>query len=110
MLRNVIRLVVVLLLAHAIYRFVPPYLHYHQFKDSVKETALFGKDKGDAEIAERILTLAVRYQIPIDRDAIEITRDKELTYVTIAYEEHIEWLPRYTRPMPFTIAVEGWRR
>jgi hypothetical protein len=108
--RNLIKLAIVLLAAHALYRFVPPYMHYHQFKDSMKETALFGKDKSDAEIVERIMALAVRHQIPIDRDAVQISRDKELTYVTIAYEEHIEWLPSYRRPMPFTIAVEGWRR
>ena len=24
------------------------------------------------------------------------------------YEEQIEWVPSYSRPMPFTIAVQGW--
>ena len=43
--RNLVRLAVLLLIAHALYRFVPVYLHYYQFKDAVAETALFAKDR-----------------------------------------------------------------
>ena len=108
MLRNLIRLAIVLLIAHALYHFVPPYVHYHQFKDAVGETALFAKDLGDAEIVDRVMELAARYSIPIEREAVQVTRDKQFTYINIAYEEQIEWVPSYTRPMPFTISVEGW--
>ena len=108
MLRNLVRLAVVLLLGHALFRFVPVYLHYHQFKDAVEETALFAKDRTDHEIVERVMTLAMRYEIPIGPEAVQVTRDKQFTYINIQYEERIEWVPTYTRPMPFTIAVEGW--
>jgi hypothetical protein len=106
--RNLIRLAFVLLAAHALYRFVPPYMHYHQFKDAVKETALFSKDKREPEIVDRVMELAGRYRIPIEREAVQVTRNKDFTYITIAYEEQIEWLPAYKRPYPFTVAVEGW--
>lgn len=108
MLRNLIRLVVVLLIAHALYRFAPPYIHYHQFKDAVAETAMFAKDGPESEIVDRVMDLAARYQIPIERDAVQVTRDKQFTYINVAYEEQIEWLPSYRRPMPFSIAAEGW--
>jgi hypothetical protein len=108
MLRNLIRLVVVLLIAHAPYRFAPPYIHYHQFKDAVSDAVLFAKDRSENEIVDRIMELAARYRIPIEREAVQVTRDKRLTYINIAYEEQIEWLPSYRRPMPFSIAVEGW--
>jgi len=108
MLRNLIRVAVLLLIANALYRFVPVYVHYHQFKDAVKEAALFAKDKSDWEITDRVMALAERYQIPIQREAVQVTRDKQFTHVNVMYEEHIEWVPLYKRPMPFTIAVEGW--
>jgi hypothetical protein len=108
MLRNLIRIAVVLLIAHALFRFVPPYIHYHQFKDAVGEAALFSRDRPEAEIVEQVLTLAEKYQIPLERDAVQVTRDARSTYITVAYEEQIEWLPSYTRPMPFTVDVEGW--
>ena len=108
MLRNLIRVAVLLLIANALYRFVPVYVHYHQFKDAVKEAALFAKDKSDSEITDRVMVLAERYKVRINREAVQVTRDRQLTYINVKYEEQIEWVPMYKRPMPFTIAVEGW--
>ena len=108
MLRNLVRLAVLLLIAHALYRVVPVYLHYYQFKDAVAEAALFSKDRSDADLVERVMQLAQRYEIPIEREAVQVTRDRQFTYINVAYEEELEWVPSYKRPMPFTFAVEGW--
>ena len=53
--RNLVRLAVLLLIAHALYRFVPVYIHYYQFKDAVAETALFAKDRTDTELVDRVM-------------------------------------------------------
>ena len=108
MLRNLIRLGVLLLIGHALYRFVPVYVHYHQFKDAVKEAALFSKDRNEQQIVDRVMELAARYEIPIEQEAVQVTRDDQKTYINVMYEEQIEWVPTYTRPMPFSLAVEGW--
>jgi RecA-family ATPase len=108
MLRNLIRLIVVLLIAHALYRFAPPYIHYHQFKDAVAEAAMFAKDTPEHEIVDRVMDLAATYQVPIERDAVQVTRDKQYTHINVAYEEQIEWLPSYKRPMPFSVSAQGW--
>ena len=108
MLRNLLRLAVVLLIANALYRFVPVYIHHYEFEDAVAEAAKFSKDRSDIELVDRVMVLAERYQIPLDREAVQVTRDKQMTYITLAYEEQIEWVPTYKRPMPFTVSVEGW--
>src|SRR4026209_747757 len=108
MVKNLVRLAVLLLIAHALYRFVPVYMHYYQFKDAVAETALFAKDWTDIELVDRVMSLAERYQIPIERDAVQVSRDPRMAYITLAYEEQIEWVPTYKRTMPFSVSVEGW--
>src|SRR5687768_15649208 len=108
MLRNLIRLAVFLLIANALYRFVPVYMHHYQFKDAVAEAAKFSKDRSDVEIIDRVMVLAERYRIPLDREAVQVTRDKQMTYINIAYEEVIGWAPSYTRRQPFNSSVEGW--
>jgi hypothetical protein len=108
MLRNLVRLAVVLLIGNALYRFVPVYLHHHQFKDAVAETAKFAKERSDTDLVDRVMVLAERYQIPLEREAVQVSRDKQLTYITLTYEEQIQWAPAYRKPMPFTISVEGW--
>jgi hypothetical protein len=107
-LRNLFRLAVLLLIANALYRFAPVYIHYHQFKDAVGEVAMFAKDTPETDIVDRIMTLAERYSIPIQREAVQVTRDKQFTYINVMYEEQIEWVPSYKRAMPFTVSVEGW--
>ena len=93
MLRNLVRLAILLLIAHALYRFVPVYMHYYQFKDAVEEAALFSKDRPEGELVDRVMTLAERYRIPLDREAVQVSKDRHLTYITLMYEEQIEWLP-----------------
>ena len=106
--RNLVRLAVVLLIAHALYRSVPVYIHYYQFKDAVQEVALFAKDRTDIELVDRVMALAERYQIPIEREAVQVSRDKLMTYITLQYDQPIEWVPSYRRVMPFSVSVEGW--
>jgi len=108
MLRNLIRLAVLLLIANALYRFVPVYLHHYQFKDAVAEAARFSKDRTDAELVDRVMLLAERYQIPLDREAVQVTLDKQTTYINLGYQEVIEWVPTYKRSMPFTVSVDSW--
>jgi len=108
MLRNLIRLAVVILIAHALYRFVPVYMHHYQFKDAVAEAAKFSKDRSDTDLVDRVMVLADRYSIPLEREAVQVSRDKQMTYITLTYEEQIEWVPGYRKPMPYTVSVEGW--
>jgi hypothetical protein len=97
----------VLLIANALYRFAPVYIHYHQFKDAVAEVAMFARDTPEVDIVDRVMTLAQRYHIPIEPDAVQVTRDKQFTYIDVMYEEQIEWGPSSKRPLPFTVSVEG---
>jgi hypothetical protein len=108
MLRNLVRLAIVLLIAHGLYRFLPPYMHYHGFKDAVKELALFSRGTADADLVDRVLEQAAKYQIPIDRDAVRVTRDSYVTRISVNYDEQIEWVPSYKRPMSFSVSAEGW--
>ena len=110
MLRNAARVTILLLIAHALYRFVPVYVHYQQFKDAVAEAALFAKDRTDIELVDQIMVLAERHQIPLDREAVQISRERLETIVTLQYDERIEWVPTYARPMTFTVSAEGWQR
>ena len=106
--KNLVRLAVLLLIGHALYRSVPVYVHHYQFKDAVAETAMFAKDKTDIELVDRVMAVAEKYQVPVEREAIQISRDTLKTYITLQYDEQIEWVPTYKRTMPFAVSVEGW--
>jgi hypothetical protein len=108
MLRTAVRLGILLLLAHALYQFVPVYWHYYQFKDGVKETALYSKGRTDAQLVDRVLELAAQYDVPLERDAIQIRREREHTFIDAAWVEPVELLPMYPYRWKFSVAADAW--
>jgi len=108
MARTVVKLAIFLLVVHALYRFVPVYLHYQQFKDAVHETALFSRSKTDAEIVDRVMELADKYAIPLQREYVQVRREHEQTFIDASYVESIEWLPTYQRPWQFDVGAQAW--
>lgn len=106
MARKVVNVAIFLLVAHALYRFVPIYFHYQQFKDAVHETALFSRDKTDAQIVDRVMELAERYEVPLDREYVRVRRDRQQLAIDASYVEIIEWLPSYKRRWQFDIGEE----
>ena len=108
MMRNLVRFAVAGLLVNATVQFVPVYVHNHQFTDAVAEAALFSKERPIDEIAEQVMELAARYDIPLDVEVVQVTKDRQKTYINLVYEQQIAWIPGYRRPMPFDIAVAGW--
>jgi hypothetical protein len=107
MARTIVRLAVVGLVVHALYRFVPVYVHYQQFKDAVHETALFARGRSSEQIVDRVMELAERYRVPLERDAVTVTREGEKLFIEATYVESIEWLPTYKRPWYFTITDDA---
>jgi hypothetical protein len=103
MARTFVKIGIFLLIVHALYRFVPVYFHYQQFKDAVHETALFSRERNEAQIADLVMELAEKYQIPLSRESVQVRRDGGRTLIDATYVESIEWLPTYKRPWQFDI-------
>ena len=103
MARTFVKIGIFLLIVHALYRFVPVYFHYQQFKDAVHETALFSRERNEAQIADSVMELAEKYQIPLSRESVQVRREGGRTLIDATYVEAIEWLPTYKRPWQFDI-------
>jgi hypothetical protein len=107
--KTIIKLAVLLLVAHALYRFVPVYVHFQEFKDAVHETALFAAQKSPFEISERVMQLAVEHQVPVRAEYVQVTQENQKTSIQVRYVEQIEWLPRYRKPMQFEVKADAWQ-
>ena len=103
MARNVVKLAVFLLAVHALYRFIPIYFHYQQFKDGVHEAALFSRGKTDEQLVDQVMELAEKQQVPLSREYVQVRRENDRTFISASYVEIIEWLPGYRRPWQFDV-------
>jgi hypothetical protein len=108
MVRTTIRLAILLLIAHALFQAVPVYWHYYQFKDAVKETARYSKGRADAQVVARVLELASQYDVPLERDSLQVWREKEHTFIEAVWVEPVELRPKYLYPWKFTVSESAW--
>jgi len=75
MFRKLVQVAIFLLVANAVYRIAPVTVHYLQFKDALKELALFATPKQtEAELVERVMALADENSIPLERDGVLVRR------------------------------------
>jgi hypothetical protein len=75
--KRVLSLIVFLLLANAGLRVAFLYFHDQQFKDAVRELALFAGSppgKTDEVLRAKVMELAQDNKIPLDADYVEISR------------------------------------
>ncbi|MBL8142530.1 MAG: DUF4845 domain-containing protein [Acidobacteria bacterium] len=105
MIRAVIKLALVLLLVHAGVKCVPVYWKYVELSDQITETAKFAGKKTEAQIIERIETIARNMDVTFDD--LTVKKQGELTQVSARYQARFEWFPNRFKPHEFIIDVEG---
>jgi hypothetical protein len=108
MVRKIVKLAIFLLIANALYRFVPVYFHYQQFKDAVHETALFARGRTDAQLIDQVMEHAARHKIPLDREFVQVRHENERTVIDASYIETIEWVPGYKRNWQFDVGEQAF--
>jgi hypothetical protein len=107
MIRTIIKLALVALVANALVRTVPVYWNYFKFQDAVQETARFSAKRSERDVQERVLSIANRFEIPVDLDDIRVRKEGEKTFVETAYGAEIEYFPGRIYPVHFDVKVEG---
>jgi hypothetical protein len=109
MIKKVLSLIVFLLLVNAGVRVGMVYYHDQQFKDAVRELALFAGQppgKTDEALRAKVMQLAQDNQIPLDPDFIEILRNNfagigEKVTIKFWYAVMVPVLPGYPRRFEF---------
>lgn len=103
MIRRLLGLAVFLLIVHAGVRGSIVWFHYQNFKDGVREAALFAGTKTDDALRDRVMQLAQENSIPLDPEAITINRAGGQVTIRASYVEIVQWEPGYRRPWPFLV-------
>lgn len=110
MIKRIISLLVFVLLVNAGVRMGFVYFHDQQFKDSVREYALFAgqpPSKSDEVIRAKVMDLAQENQIPLDPDYLDISRRAivglgEKVTIKFSYAVMVALAPGYKYRMDFS--------
>jgi hypothetical protein len=107
--KRILSLLVFLLVANAGVRLGLVYFHDQQFKDAVRELALFAGQppaKTDEALRGKVMELAQEHQIPLDADFVEISRKTavgigEKVTIKFSYAVLVPVAPGYQRRFDF---------
>ena len=108
MIRKLVQLAIFLLIANALYRTAPVALHNFQFKDALRDLALFSRQVPDAELLDRIMALADEHNVPLERDYIQIRRSPGQLIIDVSYVEAINVVPGYSYQHQFDIEAKAF--
>lgn len=105
MVKTLFKLAVFLLVAHAMFRFVPPYWNHNQFESELKERAVTWRTDTEYQVRERVLEMAQARGLPVSREQITVRRDKDYLFVDVEYPRAIELLPTWKYEWTFDSSV-----
>jgi hypothetical protein len=111
MIKRLISLVVFILLVNAGLRVGIVFFRDQQFKDAVREVALFSGTKSEEVIRERVMELARQHRIPLDPNYVEITRKNlpgigDHSAIKVSYAVLVQVAPGYERRFDFEYATQ----
>ena len=107
MIKRIVGIVVFLLVMNAGFRLGSVFFHDQQFKDAVREIALFGAGKTDEALKNAVMKAADDNEIPLDPDFIEIARKSivgsgDKVVIRVAYARLVQVAPSYQRRFDFS--------
>jgi hypothetical protein len=101
-----LKLVVAALVANAAWRVGSSYVSFYKFKDALNEEAQFSADKSIDQLRDRVAALAQQFDVPVDGDAVTISKENQRTRIAGSYSKAIEVVPGFKYPWSFSFDVE----
>ena len=109
MIKTLIRLTVLGLAAHALYHFIPVWVHYQQFQDDVEQTALFSGAANEAQLTEQVMSHARNRSVPLESSAVSVTIGNNQTAIRAVWSQPIKVLPWHTYVHTFEVSTSAWQ-
>jgi hypothetical protein len=106
--KTLIKLLVAAVVVNATFRCGSVALKYYQFKDETQQMILFGQGASVTDLTRQILGEAMKREVPLDEEGVEVSREGARTVAEISYTESIEVFPRYFYPMDFSFSAEAY--
>ena len=108
MIKSVIKVVIAVLLANALWHVAAAYISFYKFQDAVQEYAIRAAGKSEDAIRSHVLELASQYEEPVDEEAVGIRQTEQHLYIESAYKKPVTVLPGYEYQWPFTLKADGF--
>src|SRR5215217_1186728 len=109
MIRKLLKLAVFLLVVNALYQLAPVTVRYVQFKDAVRELALFPQKLTESQLVDKVVEIAEDRSVPLDRDNVQVRRAPDgSVLIDLSYVEGLRLLPGVEYPWEFHVVARPY--
>lgn len=99
---TIIKLVLAFALLTAAFQGARATMSNYQFEDAVGQELLFSPNASDAEVTEKVLSLADEYGLPVSAENVTISQRAADRMVDISYTAEVAFIPGIiTQPIKF---------
>src|SRR5687767_11904574 len=102
------KLAIFILAANAMFRIVPPYWNHNQFEDEVERTSVNWREFSDEQVRELVLSMAKGRDLPLKREEITVSRERDHLFVNLAYTRRMQLVPGTTYDWNFKSNIDTW--
>jgi hypothetical protein len=107
MIKSVVKILIAIAIANALWRVSSSYISYYRFKDSVDDLAIHSGGRTDPQLRDRVVELAGMYDEPVDPEAIDIRRNEQHLVIAASYTKPVSLFPGYEYQWPFRMNVDA---
>jgi hypothetical protein len=104
--RTLLRLVVVALVANAMWHLFGAYYPNYKFQDAVEHVAQNGASLTPEALRDRVVELSSQFDVPLTAEQVTVARANTHTTVDLSYKRQIELIPGFKPEWPFSIHVD----
>ena len=109
MIRKLLKLAVFLLVANALYQLAPVTLRYFQFKDAVRELALFPQKLNESQLVDKVMEMAEEHSVPLEREDVQVRREPDgSVLIDLSYVETLLFVPGFEYPWQFDVIARPY--
>ena len=100
---TIIKLVLALALLTAAFQGARAAVSNYQFEDEVEQTLLFAPNASDAEVTEKVVSLAEEYGLQVSAEDVTISQRAADRMIDISYTTDVAFIPGLiTQPITFS--------
>ena len=100
---TIIKLVLAFALLTAAFQGARATMSNYEFQDEVEQALLFAPNASDAEVTEKVVSLAEEYGLPVSAEDVTISQRAADRMVDISYTAEVAFIPGIiTQPIKFS--------
>ncbi len=104
----VIKLAIVAVLLHGVWRVGTSYWRYYQLDDGVRQVAQFAYQQSESEVQAKVAEVAAGLNVNVAAEEVAVRKSVREIFIDLSYVDQVQIFPRYFYPWAHQLHVHAF--